>query len=152
VRASATATDTDRAAALAPLNGEFKDTTYHVFTLFYLAHDAAAAGEYDKAARLLGTAADAADGELRDVARVRLARVELELNQPDAALATLAKVSGAGFRGEVAELKGDVLLSKGDKSGALAAYRAAAETEKGQRDPLLEMKIADLALPDAAQP
>jgi predicted negative regulator of RcsB-dependent stress response len=152
VRASATATDADRAAALAPLDGEFKDTTYHVFALLYRAHDAAAAGQYDKAAEFLATAADTADGELRDVARVRLARVQLELDQPDAALATLAKVSGAGFRGEVAELKGDVLLSKGDKNGALAAYRAAAEAEKDQRNPMLEMKIADLAPPNAAQP
>jgi predicted negative regulator of RcsB-dependent stress response len=152
VRKSATATDADRAAALAPLDGEFKGSTYHVFALLYRAHDAAEAGDYAKAAELLGAAADAADGALRDVARVRLARAQLQLNQVDAALATLAAVSGEGFRREIAELKGDVLLSQGDRAGALQAYRTAAEAGPGQRDPMLNMKIADLAPPHAAQP
>jgi predicted negative regulator of RcsB-dependent stress response len=152
VRASATATDADRAAALAPLDGEFKGSTYHVFAVLYRAHDAAAAGDYAKAAELLEAAAAAADGALRDVARVRLARVQLQLGQVDAALASLAAVSGAGFRGEVAELKGDVLLSQGDRAGALEAYRSAAEAEPGQRNPMLDMKIADLAPPNAANP
>jgi predicted negative regulator of RcsB-dependent stress response len=152
VRASATATDADRAAALAPLDGEFKGSTYHVFALLYRAHDAADSGDYAQAGDLLDAAVSAADGVLRDVARIRLARVQLQLGKVDAALASLAAVSGGGFRGEVAELKGDVLLSQGDRAGALEAYRSAAAAEPGQRHPMLDMKIADLAPPHAAQP
>jgi len=152
VRASATATDADRTAALAPLDGEFKDSTYHVFALLYRAHDAAETGDYAQSAELLDAAAHSADGALRDVARVRLARVQLQLGQTDAALATLAAVSGEGFRSEVAELKGDVLLNQGDRDGALEAYRSAADAATGQRHPMLDMKIADLAPPNAPQP
>jgi predicted negative regulator of RcsB-dependent stress response len=66
------------------------------------------------------------DEEMRLVARLRLARVQRAENKPDAALATLNGAAPGGFAPAFAEVKGDVLADKGDRAGALAAYREAA--------------------------
>jgi predicted negative regulator of RcsB-dependent stress response len=58
-------------------------------------------------------------------ARLRLVRLQLEAGELDAALALLAVKDMEGFESEYQELKGDVLLAKGDRDGARAAYQAA---------------------------
>ncbi len=65
------------------------------------------------------------DPELRLVARLRLARVQRALANTELALATLAAApagtAGAGY----ADLRGDLLADKGDRPGAIAAWREA---------------------------
>jgi predicted negative regulator of RcsB-dependent stress response len=112
-----------------------------------LAKIAVDAGELDKAAGILrNTMEKTKDGELALVARIRLARVQLAQNQPDVALATLAAVDPGAFKARFEEVRGDVLYAKGDKSGALTAYRAAREAATGQSGDtqMLDLKIDDL--------
>ncbi|VEB55932.1 Uncharacterised protein [Salmonella enterica subsp. enterica] len=52
---------------------------------------------------------------LKAVINLRLARVQLQLKQADAALKTLDAVKGEGWTAIVADLRGEALLSKGDK-------------------------------------
>jgi predicted negative regulator of RcsB-dependent stress response len=140
------------ATILATLDNDFRNSGYRVFTLFYRAHDAADAANFAKATEYLETAVkDAKDDRLRDIARLRLARLQVQAGTADAALETLRKVSGAGFRAYVAELKGDILLGQNKPDEAREAYQAAAAAaEKGEPQPVLEMKIIDLAKPTAA--
>lgn len=141
-------------APLATLDSEFQHTGYRIFTLFYRAFDAATAEDYPKATQYLETAVkDAADDRLRDIARLRLARLQLQSGNADAALATLATVGGAGFRSYVAELKGDILMGQHKPDEAREAYLAAkAAADPDAAQPVLEMKIVDLAKPDAPAP
>lgn len=154
LRNSTTAAPADRDAALATLDTEYPKSSYRIFTLFYRAFDAAAADDYTKAVEWLETAlADAKDDLLRDVARVRLARLQIQLGQTDAALESLRKVTGSGFRAYVAELKGDILAGQGKRSEALEAYQAAAASQDPDVDHrILDMKIGDLATPNAPAP
>jgi predicted negative regulator of RcsB-dependent stress response len=142
------------AALLSTLDGDFRGSGYQVFTLFYRAHDAADADQIDKAIEYLETAVkDAKDDRLRDIARLRLARLQVQSGHADVALATLAKVSGAGFRSYVAELKGDILLGQGKPDEAREAYEAAAAAaDPNEPQPVLEMKIVDLTNADAPAP
>ena len=55
---------------------------------------------------------------------MRLARVQLQMKQADAALKTLDSIKGEGWTAIVADLRGEILLSKGDKQGARAAWEA----------------------------
>lgn len=48
---------------------------------------------------------------------MRLARVQLQMKQADAALKTLDSIKGEGWTAIVADLRGEILLSKGDKQG-----------------------------------
>jgi predicted negative regulator of RcsB-dependent stress response len=109
-------------------------------------------GELDQAAkRLAKLATGARDEHLRVIAGVRLARVQLAQGQYDAALKTLDAASVPAVDARIAEVRGDVLLAKGDRTGALRAYEAALAAARAKPDlqlvdsGLLELKIDDLA-------
>ena len=59
------------------------------------------------------------------MARLRLARVQVAQNHPDAALSTLGTADQGAFEGRFAEVRGDAYFAKGDKAAALREYRAA---------------------------
>ncbi|HEY7378217.1 MAG TPA: tetratricopeptide repeat protein [Steroidobacteraceae bacterium] len=110
--------------------------------------------ELEDAARRLKDVADGSkDEQLRLVARERLARVQLAQGKADDALKTLEGAKAPAFTARYAEVRGDALLQKGDRAGALAAYREAlAATEPGITDTgLLQLKINDLATAEPAQ-
>lgn len=80
----------------------------------------------DAARASLSWVADhATETEYRDIARLRLAGVLLDLGQPDEALKQLDAVKGEPFAALVADRRGDALMAKGDRDGAKAAYQAA---------------------------
>lgn len=119
---------------------------YRTFVLLYQAADAVGADDYELAREYLAVAVDtASDPRLKDVARIRLARILQQLGESDAALATLSGVAGTGFVAEAAELKGDILLANGDRAGASEAYDAALAAVGGSQSPLLELKVRDMA-------
>jgi predicted negative regulator of RcsB-dependent stress response len=62
---------------------------------------------------------------LRDLARLRLAGVQLDQRQFDAALKTLAATHSDAFAARFDDLRGDVLLAQGKPGEARAAYQAA---------------------------
>ena len=113
------------------------------------------ANELDKAAAGLKFAMDTAhDDEIKMIARLRLARVLSAQSKHDEALALL-KVEDAGeFATRISDVRGDVLLAKGDRDGALREYLAARQGENnGRLDyDMLDLKIRDLGgtPPDAA--
>ena len=108
--------------------------------------------EFDKAAERLRSVADTAkDPQLRIVARLRLARVQIAQNKPDDALSTLGTGDVGGFQSVFAEIRGDARLAKGDRPGALREYETARATRADSSQPpgadagdLLELKINDL--------
>jgi predicted negative regulator of RcsB-dependent stress response len=67
----------------------------------------------------------AKEDELRDVARLRLARVLIDEKKPDEALKLLEAKHGDSFTGLYADVKGDVLLAQGKRQEARAAYQVA---------------------------
>ena len=155
------ASNADVADTVATLDTEFPKTSYRVFTLFYRAADAAKAEKYTEAVPLLTEAiASSPDPRLADVARVRLAKVLAQLGEHEKALGTLGDVRGEGFKAATAELKGDILMTKGDVAGARAAYEAAVKAnargggergsaDGGIEDPVLDAKLADATRVDA---
>lgn len=127
-------------------------TTYHVFTLLHEASDAVAGEDWERAAALLSASMDYADDDvLRDLAAVRLAKVQRQLGELDAALDILASVLSPGFAAQVAELSGDIFLQKGDNTAARQAYQSALDLESTTDDILLELKLATVAPVEPAE-
>lgn len=84
------------------------------------------AGQTDEARQALRFAAEAsADAEVASVARLRLAGLELQAKQPDAALKWLDAGVTADFQGLAADRRGDVLLAQGKTDEARKAYEQA---------------------------
>lgn len=123
------------------------DSPFVAFAALALAKAAGEAGDLEAAARHLARAAEMARPEaLRPVAGLRLARVQLAQGELDAALATVERYGEGAFAGLAAEIRGDILVAKGDRAGARAAYALALEKfDAGGDRNLLEMKLDDLA-------
>lgn len=108
------------------ITGEYGDTPYADQATLVLARLDAEGGDFARARERLTQVMESSDDpQLRLVARMRLARVQLAEGQHDASLATLAGADDVSVEAQVAELRGDVLLAKGDRAGALEAYRQA---------------------------
>jgi predicted negative regulator of RcsB-dependent stress response len=129
------------------INREYDWTPYAALATLMAARVQADSNELDKATASLKTVMDtASDKELRMVARLRLARVQSAQGKYDDALATLKVDEPGEFATRIADVRGDVLLAKGDRAGALKEYLSArAGDNKGRIDPeLLDLKIRDL--------
>jgi predicted negative regulator of RcsB-dependent stress response len=112
-----------------------------------------ARNELDRAVeRLERVTSNAADVQLRPIARLRLARVQAALGKHDLALTTLAAIPAADvgkYQAAYTETRGDILLSKGDRAGALHEYEAARKLQPAEQTgssvaALLDLKINDL--------
>jgi predicted negative regulator of RcsB-dependent stress response len=80
---------------------------------------------------------------LKDVARLRLAGVQLDQKEYDAALKTLSGTHSDAFEFRFHDLKGDVLLAQGKSAEARAAYQAAFEkmAEDNPYRNIVELKL-----------
>ena len=140
----------DRARSLTladDINREYSWTPYATLATLLAARVHVDANELDKAAAGLKSVMDTApDKEMRMIARLRLARVQSAQAKYDDALATLKVDDPGAFATRLADVRGDVLLAKGDRAGALREYLAArADDNKGRVDAeLLDLKIRDL--------
>ena len=119
---------------LEELNREYAWTPYASLGTLIAARVQVEANELDKAAAGLKSVMDnAKDDELKMVARLRLARVQSALGKHDEALATLKVDDPGEFAPRLADTRGDVLLAKGDRDGALREYLAARTAENDGR-------------------
>jgi predicted negative regulator of RcsB-dependent stress response len=129
------------------LNREYSWTPYASLANLIAARSQVEANELDKAAASLKSVMDKApDEELRLIARTRLAQVQAAQGKYDDALATLKVDKPGEFASRLADTRGDVLLAKGDRAGALREYLAArAGAAEGLVDTeMLDLKIRDL--------
>ena len=123
---------------------EFRGTPYADQAALVLARLEVENGDFAPAeTRLAGVARDSDDPELRLIARLRLARVQLAAGKHDEALATLEAARQPAAEARIEELRGDVLLARGDAAGALAAYRKA---EASVATPAIDDGLVDAEL------
>lgn len=131
---------------LTQLKDEHADSGYVALAVFFDTQRLVEAGDLAAARTALeALVASGVADSLKEVAHLRLARVQWALGDTDAALKSLDRVPSAGLGQISEELRGDILLGKGDRDGARAAY-AKAVTAAGDAVPvLLQMKLDDLA-------
>ncbi|EJC6864117.1 YfgM family protein [Vibrio parahaemolyticus] len=83
------------------------------------------------------------DAALSPLISYRIARIETEMGNFDAANTELGKVTDTAWAGRIAELRGDIALRQVDKDAAYAAYTEAQQA--ADASPTLQMKLDDLA-------
>lgn len=129
------------------LGKEFPATAYADQANLAVARIQVSTHQLDQAAaRLQQVLAATKDSELALIARLRLARVQLAQGKADEALKTLDAAKPGAFAARYAEVRGDALLAKGDRDGALKAYREARGNGASTLDTaLLDLKIGELA-------
>ncbi|MEF1337177.1 tetratricopeptide repeat protein, partial [Vibrio rotiferianus] len=83
------------------------------------------------------------DAALAPLISYRIARIEAEQGNFDAANAELNKVTDTAWAGRIAELRGDIALRQGNQDAAYTAYTEAQQA--ADASPTLQMKLDDLA-------
>ena len=109
-----------------------------------------AKGQGDAAQASLAWAAEhAVEEEVRTIARLRLAGLQADAKQYDAALKTLEGVKGQEFAALAADRRGDILRAQGKPDQARGAYQVAYAgiSEKVDYRRLVEAKLTALGAP-----
>ncbi len=134
--------------SFAALESEFNDTEYLQLGRLLMARFHVEQQEFDQAAaqleQVVGTVGSSALGMM---ARTRLADIQIQLEQYDAALATLSFDFPGNFLARVEELRGDAHYFKGERQQAAEAYRKAQAAIPGPASrEFLQQKIQDLGI------
>ncbi|OEE59866.1 hypothetical protein A1OK_13070 [Enterovibrio norvegicus FF-454] len=117
------------------------DGAYTALVELQLAKSFVEAGDLAKAAEQLRSVKTAKDDALKATATVRLARIEAQQGNFDAALKELDGVTGDSWKPQVEELRGDIELRKGDTNAARSAYAASIAAAS---NPVVQMKLDNL--------
>ncbi len=143
---------------LAALRSEYDSSPYTDNAALMLAR-MALVSDTDRSIELLREVLETSpDEEVSMIARLRLARVLGWREQHDEALELLSVEEPGAFAARISEIRGDILLARGDTDGARAAYTAALITPGSESIDrgFLQMKLSSLveapplAAPDAA--
>jgi predicted negative regulator of RcsB-dependent stress response len=126
----------------------YPHTPYAPMAALILARDAAMTQNYNAANKQLNWVIDHSSNKpLREIARTRLARIDLALKNPQGALDVLSDVEDKSFNGLVDQIRGDAYLLMNDTAKAQAAYQQALQAlpkEDAGQTPLLQMKVDNL--------
>jgi predicted negative regulator of RcsB-dependent stress response len=140
--------------SLADMKDKFGATQFALQSALLAAKTLQAQGKTDAAREaLIWVTTSASDKAYRDIARLRLAALQLDAKAYDDALKQLGMEFTPAMVGLAADLRGDVLQAKGQTTEAIAAYRQAwqkmADTPDYRR--LVQAKLNALGIdPDAA--
>ena len=130
---------------------ENNDSSYALLAAFAAAKEAVAKEDYATAAKQLNwVMTTATQPEIKALAQLRLARVQNEQKDYPAALATLALAVPEAFKAQQQELTGDVLVNSAELAKAKTAYQAAVAASKDAQNPILKVKLDELAHVTAA--
>ncbi|MEI6894998.1 MAG: tetratricopeptide repeat protein [Colwellia sp.] len=120
-------------------------SSYVSLTALALAKESASHQDWPQVQKQLTRAIELAptDG-IRAIASLRLARVQVQLEQYPAALATLNNNLPVSFTAAIEEIKGDTYLQQGKDDLARNAYQAAIAAGGIAESPSLQIKLDDL--------
>lgn len=123
---------------------EHKGSAYALFTALELARLQYQAGDKDQARVQLQWALDNSNKDaISQLAKIRMARLMLDLKAYDEAANLVADPAEDAYLGEFLSIQGEVKLVRGDKEAARAVFAQA--LEKGVSNPnLIRMKLTEL--------
>ena len=129
------------------VRGGHDQTNYSMLSAGIVAAQAVERSDFDLAVSQLTYALNkAATEELKALISLRLARLELELDQLDAALMRVRNSLEPGFAATRAELEGDILVAKGLEGEARVNYLEARRIliSQGRNTALVDLKLSGL--------
>jgi len=122
------------------------ESSYVSLTALSLAKESANHKDWPQVEKYLTTAIEkSTDAGIKGIATIRLARVQIQQDQIEKALATLATPLPESFKAGVEEIKGDAYLKQDKKDLARSAYQTALDVDSQTGNPALQMKLDDLA-------
>jgi len=130
---------------------DFRRSGYATLAALLAARSALATGDTEEARKQLQWVIEHGDDlAVRDLARLRLGRLLIQIRDNAGALALATKIEAPSFRGLGAELEGDVLFASGKPEQARAAYATALDTPDlpAASRARVRMKLDDIGVQD----
>lgn len=130
------------------LFSHYPNTVYGQMAAFMLARANVVQKDYPEAEKHLNWVLEHGKAPaLRQIARLRLARIQIAEDKPELALTTLKKVDDKSFDGLTDEVRGDAYLAAKDTIKAREAYKLALSELPNAEEirPLLQMKYDNLS-------
>jgi len=150
------AQDIDKAAlAVGDLKARYPGTGFAAEASLQVAKLQAEKGQADAAKLSLAWVAEqGAEPEYKDIARLRLAGLQMDAKAYDEASKTLAAITSTDFAALVADRRGDLLLLQGKHDEARAEFQKAlaAMDKKLDYRRLIEAKLATLGVSSYEEP
>ena len=136
-----------RSMAANKLAEDFGGSTVHFLALLDQAEKEVSADNIADAEILLNRSVNISESDLlADMALIRLAKVQFQLEKSKEALLTIDKVKSKGYVSFALELKGDMHSDLGDIEKAYQSYEAAlSELDESAERPLLQLKLDNAA-------
>ena len=134
-------------AAAGELAEKFGSTSYAALGAMMAGKQSFEAGDLKTAKTQFGWVAENGKDEIKDLARLRLAAVQIDEQAYDEALKQLDAAHAPAFDARFQEMKGDVLSAQGKKAEARTAYKAALDKMTGKQGAgreLLQQKLDNL--------
>ncbi|WP_136066542.1 YfgM family protein [Modicisalibacter radicis] len=134
------------------LVNEYSGTRYAELATLIQARLEIAAGDHAGASQALQQVIDGdADGYLKGLARLRLARIQLADDQPETALGTLEAGIPEGLAAQRAVTRGDALVALNREDDARDAYQQALTLSRESEQPVygVQLKLDNLGAEDA---
>ncbi len=131
------------------LVSHFPKTPYAQMAALMLAREDVLKKNYSDAEKQLNWVLDhSGEYAIKEIARIRLARVLITEKKPGDALSLLKKMDDKNFIGLVDEVRGDAYLAQNDPNSARSAYQLAlSEIPNAEISrPILQMKYDNLAV------
>ena len=123
-----------------------KQSAYAALTALALAKETVSHKDWAKTEKYLTTAINTAPSdEIKAIATLRLARVQIQSEQVEQALTTLSAELPSGFIAAVEEIKGDAYFKQGKKELARNSYQVAIAADGLAASPALQVKLDNLA-------
>ena len=127
------------------LRNEYASTPYAVLTTLHEAKAQAEDGDLKAAAESLHwVIKHSGQPSIRDIAHIRLARVLVADQKLDDAQAVINQEFSSGYSSLVHEIRGDILVARGESGQAKQAYDLALESAHASGVEFLQMKRDDL--------
>ncbi|MCY4420078.1 MAG: tetratricopeptide repeat protein [Gammaproteobacteria bacterium] len=127
------------------LRTEYASTPYAALTTLHEAKAQAEEGDLEASAKSLRWVIEhSGQPSIRDIARIRLARVLLADQKLDDAQAAINQEFSEGFSSLVHEIRGDILVARGEIEQAKQAYDLALDSVHASGVEFLQMKRDDL--------
>lgn len=126
----------------------YDNSPYAPMAALMLARDAVLKKNYPEAhTQLQWVIHHSKDKAIREIARLRIARLLIAEKKPQEALDFLKKVEDKNFNGLIDEIRGDAFISMNDTASARSAYQLALEELPNAEvtRPILQMKYDNLA-------
>lgn len=133
----------------AEMKDRFGNTAYALQSGLLVAKHDAGSGKLDAAKAVLSWVSEkSSDPGYQAIAKLRLASLQIESKNYDAALASLSGSFPASFEALVADRKGDVYLLQGNKAQAITEYQKAVKlfSTATEYRSLVEVKLGSLGV------